>query len=371
METIIVKDIPDDLTGKNSPIVMAEDNTNLFFLAAKAIIDNELVAFPTETVYGLGANALNADAVKKIFEAKGRPCDNPLIVHVANKSMINPLVTEINETARKLIDAFMPGPITLVFRKSPVIPYEVTAGLETVAIRIPSHEIALKFLRLVNLPVAAPSANLSGKPSPTSAKHVLSDLSGKIGYIIDGGYCDVGVESTVVDVTGDFPVILRPGLITAQDIFSVCGKVKGAGAEQISGIPDSGNDFDETKTPPSPGMKYRHYAPAAQIFLTENEDLDTQIINAKDAISDAIKTGKKVGVYGGEEFINTLLKAFPDLYYISYGSEQDVKSALIKLFYALRKMDEKDMDLIIVETFKAEGIGVAYMNRLSKAARIC
>jgi L-threonylcarbamoyladenylate synthase len=371
LETIIVKDIPEDINGKNSSNALTEDKANLFFLAAKAIIDNELVAFPTETVYGLGANALNANAVKKIFEVKGRPGDNPLIVHVADKSMINPLVTEITETARSLIDAFMPGPITLVFRKSPVIPYEVTAGLETVAIRIPSHDIALKFLQLVNLPVAAPSANLSGKPSPTSAKHVYNDLSGKIGYIIDGGYCDVGVESTVVDVTGDFPVILRPGLITAQDIFSVCGKVKGAGSEQITGVSDSSSDFDESKTPPSPGMKYRHYAPVAQIFLTEDAGIETQIIKAKDSISEALNSGKKVGVYGGEDFNNAISKEFPDLFYISYGSEQDVKSALIKLFYALRKMDEKNVDLIIVETFKADGVGVAYMNRLIKAARIC
>lgn len=370
METIIVKDIPEDINGKNSSNALTEDKANLFFLAAKAIIDNELVAFPTETVYGLGANALNADAVKKIFEVKGRPGDNPLIVHVADKSMINPLVTEITGTARKLIDAFMPGPITLVFRKSPVIPYEVTAGLETVAIRIPSHDIAMKFLQLVNLPVAAPSANLSGKPSPTSAKHVYNDLSGKIGYIIDGGYCDVGVESTVVDVTGDFPVILRPGLITAQDIFSVCGKVKGAGSEQITGVSDSSN-FDESKTPPSPGMKYRHYAPVAQIFITEDAGIETQIIKAKDSISEALNSGKKVGVYGGEDFNNAISKEFPDLFYISYGSEQDVKSALIKLFYALRKMDEKNVDLIIVETFKGEGVGVAYMNRLIKAARLC
>lgn len=344
------------------------DSSHPIYTAANALISGKLVAFPTETVYGLGANALDDNAVKKIYQVKGRPGDNPLIVHVANKGRILPLVKELTLPAKAIMDRFMPGPITLVCKKSSLVPDETTAGLDTVAVRMPSHPVALFFLEIVNLPVAAPSANISGKPSPTSLKHVLNDLGGRIGYIIDGGYCDVGVESTVVDVTGDKPVILRPGYITKRQINDALAELKDSPrpADIKSCIEEE--NYNDLHPPRSPGTKYRHYAPEAKIIMLFDEKMDIRISHAQKHIANALGKGNKVGVYSSEEFKDALKNSFPDLEYITFGVRKDIKSALSLLYYALRKMDESGVDIILAETFSGEGLETAYMNRLMKAA---
>ncbi|MBR6484465.1 MAG: threonylcarbamoyl-AMP synthase [Clostridiales bacterium] len=252
----------------NTLFVNGNDEENMK-VAAAAVRDGEVVAFPTETVYGLGADALNKDAVKKIFEAKGRPGDNPLIVHIYDKSQIDDIASEITPLAQKLMDAFMPGPITVIVKKSSSIPDEVTAGLDTVGIRMPGSDTCRRFLSLCGCPVAAPSANLSGSPSPTSALHVLNDMDGRIFAIIDGGECEVGLESTVVDATGKEPVILIPGAVTKAMIDEATSS--DIGSETLK----------EGQTPKAPGMKYRHYAPDAEveiIFLPEDVGEDDILI---------------------------------------------------------------------------------------------
>jgi len=367
LETVIIQNVFSyNLNGEE---VVPADHS--IFIAAKAISQGKLVAFPTETVYGLGASALDAGAVKKIYEVKGRPVDNPLIVHVHDKDMIPSLVTEITPNAKLLMDNFMPGPITLIFKKNSIIPDEITAGLDTVAIRIPSHKTALLFLEAAGLPVAAPSANISGKPSPTSLKHVIADLSGKVDFIIDGGYCEVGVESTVVDTTGNYPIILRPGFITKAQIDSVCGKKPPA--NNIFHNLDSHLEIQDVNPPRSPGMKYRHYAPQAAVFTEESGDFKRQIKIAKEYISKAFAEGKIIGIFSSTDFKAEIEKDFDNedlekMHFISFGSEGDIKSALSYLFYALRKMDELQVDYIFAQSFQGEGLEIAYMNRLLKAS---
>ena len=364
-------------------IIVKPQEGELFDQAVQAIRQGQLVAFPTETVYGLGANALDPKAVLRIFEAKGRPSDNPLIVHVADKGQIHALVHSITPLAQKLMDAFMPGPITLVFEKSDLVPYEVTAGLDTVAIRIPSHPVARLFLERVQIPVAAPSANVSGLPSTTTASHVLHDLEGRIPYIIDGGACHYGVESTVVDVTGEVPVILRPGTVTAEQIHQVCGSVSGIGSglQQTDSYEKALNQ-DTKGTPMSPGMKYRHYSPKARVVLADAPTLEQRIFIVKELLAKAAAEGKRAGVFGCAEIIAVIgtpsidkakesdpdANDLPHLY--SYGSSGDIKGASAKLFSALREMDEAGIDLIIAEASPVKGVGVAYMNRLLKSAGI-
>lgn len=224
--------------------------------AAKALSEGNVVGFPTETVYGLGADALNPEAVSRIFEAKGRPGDNPLIVHIWDKSQISDLVSEVTPAAQALIDAFMPGPITVIMKKKDVVPSEVTAGLDTVGIRMPSHPLCNKFLKMCGCPVAAPSANLSGSPSPTTALHVMNDMDGYVYAVIDGGPCDVGLESTVVDATGEVPVILRPGAVTSAMID-----------EALKTHSEYAGALQKGQVPASPGMKYRHYAPGCEVKI--------------------------------------------------------------------------------------------------------
>ena len=292
--------------------------------AANFLIEDKLVAFPTETVYGLGANALSENAIKKIFLAKGRPSDNPLIIHIAKKEQLNNLVYKIPKIAEKLMQEFWPGPLTLVFEKSNKVPKLITAGLNTVAIRMPAHKIALKLIKKANIPIAAPSANSSTKPSPTLAEHVIEDLDGKIEGIIDGGKVEVGIESTVLDLTDSIPTILRPGKVTKEDLEKVIGKVR---TKTGSG--------KETK---SPGMKYKHYSPNAKVLLAPIKEFEKLKQKYKN---------KKIGEIK-----------------LSSNLEDYAKN----IFSSFRKMDKENVEIILVESVDEKGLGVGIMNRLKKAA---
>lgn len=317
--------------------------------AANYLRKGEVVAFPTETVYGLGANATDSGAVKKIFEAKGRPSDNPLIVHIADQRQVKELVHEITPIGEKLMKAFWPGPLSLIFRKKPgVFSDLVTAGLDTVAIRMPDHPVALALLKESAVPIAAPSANRSGKPSPTTAQHVLDDLNGRIKGVLDGGETGYGLESTVVDCTGNVPVILRPGSITEDDIRHVIGNV----------LIDPGLK-NEKEAPRSPGMKYRHYAPEHPLYLVDGgSDLLQEIVNQLQ------KDGKRVGVLTTNE-IETRIEADAK---ISLGSEKDPASIAHSLYDSLRKSDLLNVDILLSLCLSEQGIGKAIMNRMRKAA---
>jgi L-threonylcarbamoyladenylate synthase len=322
---------------------------------AQIIKSGGTVAFPTETVYGLGANALDPTAIEKIFLAKGRPSDNPLIVHVARADEVKPLIKYIPEKAVKAMECFWPGPLTIVFEKSDLIPEAITGGLSTVAIRVPSHPIALKLIELAGIPIAAPSANLSGKPSPTKGEHVVDDLTGKADAIIIGGNCTVGVESTVLDMTGEIPVILRPGGVTKEMLEEVLGTIEWDAAL------DEG--YSEKSQPKSPGMKYTHYAPKAQVFIIKGqEDKTTQKI--KELIRQYKKEGKKIGIICFDEtdlfYENVLVK--------SMGSKAELHTVAANLFSILREFDETDTDVILAEAVVNIGLGQAIMNRLIKAA---
>jgi len=316
--------------------------------AAQVITNGELVAFPTETVYGLGANACDAEAVAKVFEAKGRPIDNPLIVHIANKAMLEKLVIAVPAKAKRLIERFWPGALTIVLHKQEgVFPNAITAGLETVALRMPSHPIALALIRAANVPIAAPSANRSGRPSPTLAQHVLEDLDGKIAGIIDGGRTEVGLESTVIDCTIDPPIILRQGGVTEEQIEACIGSVA------------TENVIDEQHQPRSPGMKYTHYAPKATLHLIAGSPT---FIQSK--IDEACESGKKVGIL-------TVVER-EELYQadvvVASGTETDLATVAGTMYDSLRKFDHTDVDIIFGETFPEAGLGNAIMNRLRKAA---
>ena len=317
--------------------------------AGKIIRNGGLVAFPTETVYGLGASAFDADAAKKIYAAKGRPSDNPLIVHICDKAQIADIAAEIPNAAQIVIDKFMPGPVTIILKKKSVVPDDVTAGLETVAIRFPAHETAQRLIAAAGVPIAAPSANLSGKPSPTKAKHVIKDMTGRIDAIIDGGGCNVGVESTIVDFTGERPVILRPGGVTYDDL-----KAQGIDVEIDKNILQS---IAPDEVPKCPGMKYKHYAPNAEVTVVEGE---------KNAVQKKIKellnetNGKIAGVLTmyGADYDNALI--------LSAGNTN--KEYAKNLFSALREFDELGVEVVFAEFSEKDGYGLAVKNRLYKAA---
>ncbi|UXH43111.1 L-threonylcarbamoyladenylate synthase [Rossellomorea vietnamensis] len=317
--------------------------------AAKILQQDEVVAFPTETVYGLGANATSDTAVEKIFKAKGRPSDNPLIVHISNKEQLEGLVEEIPSDASTLIDAYWPGPLTIIFKnKENVFSERVTAGLDTVGIRMPDHPVALSIIEAAGLPIAAPSANRSGKPSPTTAQHVIDDLDGRIAGVVDGGETGVGVESTVVDCTGEIPVILRPGGITKEQLEEVVGKV------------EVDPSLKEGKgAPKSPGMKYTHYAPDAPVYLVDGTKEDVQrLVDEKKA------EGLKVGVLTTEERMDWYQA---DLI-LSAGRRDDLRTVAQHLYDTLRAFNRSNVDIIFAEMFPEEGVGLAIMNRLQKAA---
>ena len=310
-----------------------------------------LVAIPTETVYGLAANALNGEAVSHIFKAKGRPMDNPLIVHIAEREELKALVKEIPETAEKLMDYFWPGPLTIIMPKADIIPDEVSAGLDTVAIRMPSHPVARKVLKAGGVPLAAPSANTSGKPSPTTAAHVYDDLNGKIDAIVDGGSCDVGVESTVITLCSEIPRLLRPGRVTPEEITKVIGPIEVDNAVL--------HPLKDGAVVMSPGMKYKHYSPTANVIVISSSlNKFREYVNKK-AEENEGKTAALV--FEGEETeINCET--------LSFGKKDSDEDHANRLFGALRESDELGIDTVYVRCPSAEGVGLAVMNRLLRAA---
>ncbi|MCA1010904.1 threonylcarbamoyl-AMP synthase [Halobacillus halophilus] len=316
--------------------------------AAHLLREQQVVAFPTETVYGLGADATNESAVQRIFEAKGRPSDNPLIVHVASIREVEDLVTHIPQVARNLMERFWPGPLTLILESNGTAAKNVTAGLRTVAIRMPDHPLALALLEAAELPLAAPSANRSGRPSPTKAEHVHQDLEGRIAGILDGGPTGVGVESTVLDCTSDIPAILRPGGITKEDLEEVLPEVK-----IDPGL--AGKD-----TPPvSPGMKYTHYAPESPLWLIKGED---EFFRKK--LHELQEEGYRIGVIASNELAEKLHHEFV----LPCGSRENLTEVANRLYEVLREYKKSDIDLILCESFPNYGVGAAVMNRLTKAS---
>jgi L-threonylcarbamoyladenylate synthase len=325
-------------------------------IAAQIIRRGGLVAFPTETVYGLGADALNADAVLALFEAKKRPLDNPPIVHVASPTEVYELVAEVPKKAELLMKEFWPGPLTLVFKRSSKVPNVTVAGLDTVAIRMPKHKVALALIKFSGCPIAAPSANLAGKPSPTNAKHVYDDLNGRIDAIIDGGPTEIGVESTVVDVTVDPPMVLRPGGTTFEALKLVLGDVK------LHAFVQAEKELPLEKIR-SPGMKHRHYAPKAEVILVEGSVAAMKAKVQELAESYRLK-GAKVGVLATDE----TQTAYKTGIVKSMGSRFNLAVIAQNLFRLLREVDAENVDVIIVEGVPSEGIGLAVMNRLRKAS---
>ncbi|EJO5346216.1 threonylcarbamoyl-AMP synthase [Clostridium botulinum] len=317
--------------------------------------DGGLVVFPTETVYGLGANALDKDAVKKIFAAKGRPQDNPLIVHISNIKDIYELVGDVSPIAKKFMDKFWPGPMTIILKKKDIIPNETSAGLDSIGIRMPSNKIARKLISMAGVPIAAPSANLSGKPSPTDVETCIEDLDGKVNVILGGDNSEVGVESTVIDCTVNPPCILRPGGITLEMLKEINSNV------YID--PAIMKKPDKKLRPKAPGMKYRHYAPKAPLRIIKG-DLDKTIEKINEIVQNYIDAEKKIGIIATDETIHRYKKGE----IVSVGSRKDLNTIAHNLFYVLRSFDEKNVDLILSEAFEEKDMGVAIMNRLKKSA---
>ena len=325
-------------------------------IAAHVIRDGGLVAFPTETVYGLGANALDDRAVLRIFEAKKRPADNPLIVHIANTDDIYLLAERLPKGAEVLMNEFWPGPLTLLVPRSELVPDATTAGLATVAIRMPSHPIARALIAEADVPIAAPSANLAGRPSPTTAKHVLDDLSGRIDIVIDGGAIGFGVESTVLDLTAKVPTVLRPGPITVEELIQVLGKIevhRVAKAEAPT----------EVVVARAPGMKHKHYAPKAEVTVIEGSP-DDMVSKIQELAGKHKHAGKKVGIMATTETAN---RYRADVVKV-VGVRQKPRTIAKNLFKALREFDEEGVDVVLTEGLEPTGIGLAVMNRLRKAA---
>ena len=336
-------------------------------LPANILENNGTVIFPTETVYGLGANALDDSAVSQIYQAKGRPSDNPLIVHIANYEILDQLAVHIKPYAYELMRRFWPGPITFVLEKHPDISLKVTGGLNTVAVRMPAHEVALKLIELSGKPIAAPSANLSGKPSPTSAKYVIQDMMNRVDCIVDGGDCIVGLESTVLDVTGDEPIILRPGKVTADEIAQVTGSCKVDQAIKTDKIDESG----QAK---SPGMKYKHYAPDAEVHVIVGST--SSVIKALfEEAYKRVQNLQKVGILTFQEDIEVLKQLLKqdkhveeNTILLSAGSSKNWEEFARVLFDSLRGFDDEKCDVILVRGVSDSGIGHAIMNRLKKAS---
>ncbi|MCL7475049.1 MAG: L-threonylcarbamoyladenylate synthase [ANME-2 cluster archaeon] len=323
--------------------------------AAQILRQGGTVAFPTETVYGLGADALNPGAVQKIFQAKGRPQDNPLIVHIADKEQLDVLARDVPDSARTLMDAFWPGPLTLIFWRRDIVPDMTTCGLDTVAVRMPDDPVATALIRQAGTPIAAPSANLSGRPSPTTAEHVIADLSGRIDAVIDGGPVRVGVESTVLDMTREIPVLLRPGEVSMEQLREYVGEVRIGYTEHMAAPGEIVR---------SPGLKYTHYSPQTRLVLVKGNS---------QAVVDRI--GELAREYREQDFRVGLLVTDETAEYVSsdevflLGSRYDTSAIASNLFAGLRYLDQKDLDVIIADGWIGEdGVGEAVRNRLNKAA---
>ena len=340
----IIKDIRDDIDYIKE--------------AGSIIKDGGIVAFPTETVYGLGADALNSEAVKKIFIAKGRPQDNPLIVHVSSKDLSN-LVKDVPKVAQDLMNKFWPGPLTIILDKKDIIPDETSAGLNTIGIRMPNNEIALKLIELSGKPIAAPSANISGRPSPTEVERCVEDLDGKVDYILGGNKSDIGVESTIVDCTVNPPMVLRPGGITLEMLREVDSRI-----EIDKALMSKPSD---NLKPKAPGMKYRHYAPKADYRIFKGTadkvaDVITELANEKS------NEGKKTGIITANQHLDLYKKLNKDIEIVSLGDLDKPETIANKLFKALRDFDKDDVEFIFGEAFSEDNVGLAIMNRLTKAA---
>lgn len=323
--------------------------------AAEIIRSGGLVAFPTETVYGLGANALDPEASKRIYAAKGRPSDNPLIVHICRFEELESIAKEVPTQAGKLADAFWPGPLTMIVWKNEKVPYETTGGMDTVAIRMPNHPVALALIEESGCMIAAPSANTSGKPSPTEAGHVALDLDGKIPMILDGGPVGIGIESTIIDLTEKIPMILRPGYITKEMLEEVLGEEVRIDPGIIAA--------DSTKKPKAPGMKYKHYAPKADLVLVEGEQ-EAVVAKINALVREKQAAGLKVGVVATDE-TESLYQAD---YVVTIGARSDEDAIARHLYKILREFDDWNVDAIYSESFSTPRIGQAIMNRLMKAA---
>ncbi|MDE7133344.1 MAG: threonylcarbamoyl-AMP synthase [Lachnospiraceae bacterium] len=329
-------------------------DTALIEEAGDIIKAGGLVAFPTETVYGLGGDALNPQSSEKIYSAKGRPSDNPLIVHIADMGKLNAIVREVPENAWKLAERFWPGPLTMIFYKSELVPRETTGGLDTVAVRMPVHPVARALIRAAGGYVAAPSANRSGRPSPTVAKYVIEDMDERIEMVIDGGDVEIGLESTIIDLTLEKPTILRPGYITEQKLAQVLGEV----AQDCTMM-----RADSGQAPKAPGMKYKHYAPKGELTIVDGEEgcvvkyINTHVLQKK-------KDNKKTGVIG----TNTSIAQYQADVCRSVGNRNDEAEIARELYRVLREMDDENVEIIYAESFGADGLGQAIMNRLLKAA---
>ncbi len=318
--------------------------------AAQLLQSKAVVAFPTETVYGLGADATSSQAIRGIYQAKGRPSDNPLIVHIAQRSQLMELTTHVPPKAQQLMDQFWPGPLTIILNvKRQAVAPEVTAGLSTIAIRMPDHAIALNLIAQAGRPIAAPSANTSGKPSPTTAQHVMDDLDGKIAAIVDGGETGVGLESTVIDLTSNVPTILRPGGVSAEAIMSCIGPVEVASGDK------------QSSAPKSPGMKYRHYSPDQPVWIVETD--------WSGVVAKLLKKGEKIGILASDDVLSQFQTEAVATY--SLGAQSDVAQASQLLYSGLRALDKTEATIILVQAHPKTGLGVAYMNRLEKASSQC
>ncbi len=331
-----------------------EEDEQALRQAGRILKENGLVAFPTETVYGLGGDALSPESARKIYEAKGRPSDNPLIIHICEWGAVKVLADETPEEAKQLADAFWPGPLTMILKKSDRVPHETTGGLDTVAIRMPSDPVALELIRKAGGFVAAPSANRSGRPSPTNPRFVVEDLEGRIEMILAGSDCTIGLESTIVDLTGEKPLILRPGYVTEEMLQKVLGEVS----------MDPGLEEKDSKEPPkAPGMRYRHYAPQAELTIVTGER-ERATKKIKEIIQKAKTERKKTGIICVDEteseYVADSVK--------SVGSRGDEQTIAHRLYKLLREFDEEGVEVICSEAFSDKGMGRAVMNRLIKAA---
>ena len=316
------------------------------------LADGKTVIFPTETVYGLGANALDEDAAIKIYQAKGRPSDNPLLVHVADKEDVYDLVENVDDRAKLLMDKFWPGPLTIVFKKKAIIPDRTSGGLDTVAIRMPSDQVARDLIRQAGVPIAAPSANISGRPSPTKPEHIIRDMDGRVDGILVGGPCDYGVESTIIDLSEDLAMVLRPGSITLEMLGEVLGRVD---------LDPSLKNKDDNIRAKAPGMKYKHYSPQAQVYIVKADDLEGFAERVDSLCEDNAKKGLKIGVMT----MNYDQHSYQAKVFDLGGSDTEVAK---NLFDSLISLDRESIDIAYVPYFEERGIGVAIMNRLKKAA---